>query len=163
MHRHFQGVTWQRCQAHFSRNIAAAAPQALQVEIAERVRPILTAPELPTARLLLDACLEAYETRAPQAMRILEEGFDDATAVLVLPRRYRQRTTNGEERVNEEIRRRERVIRIFPNRPSAIRLIGAVLLEQHEQWSTGRKYLEMEEYHQGCAARAAAKKEGIGA
>ncbi len=162
--RHFQGVTWQRCQAHFTRNIAAASPQALQAEIAEQVRLILTAPDVATARVLLNTCLERYEARAPQAMQILEEGFDHATAVLVLPSRYRQRlrTTNSEERLNQELRRRERVIRIFPNRASALRLLGAVLMEQHEQWSTGRKYLDIAEYHQWRAARDAAKEAGQG-
>ncbi|GAV22268.1 IS256 family transposase [Carboxydothermus pertinax] len=65
-------------------------------------------------------------------MDILESGFEDAVAVLELPERYRKRlrTTNSLERLNEEIRRRERVIRIFPNRESAIRLIGALLMEQ---------------------------------
>ncbi|WP_415579359.1 transposase, partial [Hydrogenibacillus schlegelii] len=64
-------------------------------------------------------------------VKVLEEGFDDVTAVLVLPDRYRRRlrTTNGVERLNEEIRRRERVIRIFPNRESVIRLLGALLME----------------------------------
>lgn len=83
-------------------------------------------------------------------MGILEVGFDDAVAILELPERYRKRlrTTNSVERLNEEIRRRERVIRIFPNRESAIRLIGAMLLSQDEKWSTGRKYLELDEYHE---------------
>lgn len=64
-------------------------------------------------------------------MQTLEEGFDDATAVLSLPEKYRKRlrTTNLVERLNEEVRRRERVIRIFPNRESVIRLIGALLME----------------------------------
>jgi len=73
-------------------------------------------------------------------MDILEEGFEDATAVLELPEQYRRRlrTTNGLERLNEEIRRRERVIRIFPNRESAIRLIGALLMEIDEKWEVAR-------------------------
>ncbi|WP_187695087.1 transposase, partial [Thermosediminibacter litoriperuensis] len=72
----------------------------------------------------------------------------DAIAVLEFPERYRKRlrTTNGLERLNEEIRRRERVIRIFPNRESAIRLIGALLMEQDEKWTSGKKYLDMAEY-----------------
>ncbi|WP_236018405.1 transposase [Alicyclobacillus suci] len=71
-----------------------------------------------------------------------------ATAVLSLPERYRQRlrTTNGVERLNEEIRRRERVIRIFPNRTSAIRLLGALLMEMDEKWTTGHRYLTMDDY-----------------
>ena len=81
---------------------------------------------------------------------MLETGFDDATAVLALPEPYRRRlrTSNGMERLNEEVRRRERVIRIFPNRESAIRLLGAVLLERHEQWATGHRYFDMLPYWQ---------------
>ena len=81
-------------------------------------------------------------------MQVLEMGFDDATAVLVLPEKYRRRlrTTNAVERLNEEIRRRERVIRIFPNRESVVRLIGALLMELDDKWTTGKKYLDMAEY-----------------
>ena len=80
-------------------------------------------------------------------MDVLENGFDDATAVLELPKRYRTklRTTNSLERVNQEIRRRERVIHIFPNRESSLRLIGAFLLEYDEKWS-GKRYLDMTDY-----------------
>ncbi len=81
-------------------------------------------------------------------MRTLETGFDDATAVLSLPEKYRKRlrTTNSVERLNEEVPRRGRVIRIFPNRESVIRLIGALLMEQDEKWAAGNKYLDMAEY-----------------
>ena len=83
-------------------------------------------------------------------MQVLEMGFDDATAVLMLPEKYRKRlrTTNAVERLNGEIRRRERVIRIFPNRESVVRLIGALLMELDDKWSTGKKYLDMTEYLQ---------------
>jgi len=89
------------------------------------------------------------ETRAPKAIVVLESGFDDVMAVMSLPVKYRKRlrTTNSIERLNEEIRRRERVIRIFPNVESVIRLIGALLIEQDEKWSTGRKYFDMSEYY----------------
>lgn len=97
-----------------------------------------------------------WADRAPPAVRVLEDAFEAATAILVLPERYRQRlrTTNAQERLNEEIRRRERVIRIFPNRGSVIRLLGALLLEMHEKWTTGTRYLDMEEYATWCAERA---------
>jgi len=69
-------------------------------------------------------------------------------AVMSLPEQYRRRlkTTNGVEKLNQEVRRRERVIRIFPNEESALRLIGAVLMEMDEAWSTGHRYFNMEEY-----------------
>lgn len=143
-----QGVTWQRCQTHFTRNILDASPKALKDEIHGRLRSILDASDPETARLLLKQTLTAYEDKAGKAMRVLESGFDDATAVLTLPERYRKRlrTTNNVERLNEEVRRRERVIRIFPNRESVVRLIGALLMEQDEKWAAGKKYLDMTEY-----------------
>lgn len=152
--RQFQGATWQRCQMHLSANIADATPKALQDEVHARVRAIFEAPDLETARLLLARFVADYSQTAPAAVATLERGFDDATAVLALPAAYRKRlrTTNGVERLNEEIRRRERVIRIFPNRESAIRLLGALLMEQDEAWSTGKRYLDMTAYWQWRAA-----------
>ena len=82
------------------------------------------------------------EVPSPKAMECLEEGFDEVINILAFPKR----STNSQERFNEEIRRRECVIWIFPNEESAIRLIGALLTEFHEQWSTGKKYLDMTEY-----------------
>lgn len=142
----FQGASWQRYQTHLSRKICDAAPKPLHDELHGRLRAIFAAPDLPTARTLLERFISDFAVRAPTAVQVLEQGFDDATAVLPLPAAYRQRlrTNNGVERLHEEIRRRERIIRIFPNRDSAIRLIGALLLELDEQWSTGHRYLEMQ-------------------
>ena len=144
----FQGATWQRCQTHLSANIADATPKALQEEVHARLRPIFTAPDAATARILLAGFVADYQAKAPAAVATLERGFDDAIAVLALPAPYRVRlrTTNGVERLNEEIRRRERVIRIFPNRESVIRLLGALLLEQDEVWTTGKRYFDMTAY-----------------
>src|SRR5690606_22645594 len=148
--QHFQGVTWQRCQTHFMRNILTAAPRSLQQELHARIRTIFEAPDTATARVLMQQLVESYQEKAPRAIAVLEAGFDDATAVLMLPERYRKRlrTTNGIERLNEEIRRRERVIRIFPNRESVMRLMGALLMEMDEKWANGRRYLDMEEFLQ---------------
>ena len=147
---HFQGCTWQRCQTHLTRNILDAAPKSVQGELHGRLRSLLEAPDVETARALLDKLVTDYGERAARAIAVLDAGFDDATAVLALPERYRVRlrTTNGVERLNEEVRRRERVIRIFPNRASAVRLLGALLMEIDEAWSTGRRYLAMDEYWQ---------------
>jgi transposase-like protein len=152
----FQGATWQRCQMHLSANISSAAPKAVQEELHARVHAIFEAPDLGTARTLLAQVVADYERAAPTAIATLERGFDDATAVLALPRPYRKRlrTVNGQERLNEEVRRRERVIRIFPNRQSGIRLLGALLMEQDEVWSTGKRYFDMTAYWQWRTAQA---------
>lgn len=156
--RHFQGTSWQRCQTHLTRDILEATPKSLRSELHEHLRTLFEAADPSTARTLLQQLVATYAARAPKALAALETGFDDATAVLALPEPYRRRlrTTNSLERLNEEIRRRERVIRIFPNRDSTIRLLGAVLLEQHEQWTTGHRYLDMTAYWHWRAARAAA-------
>jgi len=147
--KHFQGAGWQRCQTHFSRNMLDRAPKALQPEIKEDLRQLYESVDLESARKVRDQIITKYEGKAPKATDLLDEAFDDITAVLSLPLRYRKRlrTTNGVERLNEEIRRRERVIRIFPNEVSVIRLIGALLMEQDEKWQTGRKYFDMELYY----------------
>jgi len=145
---HYQGVTWQRCQTHFMRNILDKTPKTLKEELYPKIRAIFDAPDLQTARLLFSKTVEAYQDKAPRAIETLENGFDDATAVLMLPAKYRKRlrTTNAMERLNQEVRRRERVIRIFPNRESLARLIGALLIEFDEKWSSGRRYFDMAEF-----------------
>lgn len=146
----FQGSTWQRCQTHLSANVSDATPKALQQEVHSQLQAIFDAPDLETARTLLARFVGDFQQRAPAAVATLERGFDDATAVLALPLPYRRRlrTTNGVERLNEEIRRRERVIRIFPNRESVMRLLGALLMEQDEVWMTGHRYFDMSAYWQ---------------
>jgi putative transposase len=152
----FQGASWQRCQTHLSANISDACPRALQEEVHHRVRAIFEAPDSETARVLLAKFSADYQHRAPVAVATLERGFDDATAILALPAPYRQRlrTTNAVERLNEEVRRRERVIRIFPNRESVLRLLGALLMEQDEAWTTGKHYFDMTAYGQWRRAQA---------
>lgn len=146
--RNFQGVTWQRCQTHFMRNVLGATPKHMRNEIYQRVRAILDAPDIPTARYLQQQFSVSYADKLPRVVAIIENGFDDVTAVLNLPDKYRRRlrTTNSMERLNEEVRRRERVIRIFPNRESVVRLIGALLMELDEKWASGRRYLDMDDY-----------------
>ena len=146
---HFQGVLWQRCQTHFLRNLLDAAPKSVTQELHGRLKAMLHATDLDTGRHIEQQILTEFAKKAPKAMSILEAGFEDAMAVMVLPESYRQRlrTTNSVERLNEEIRRRERVIRIFPNPESAQRLLGALFMEHSEKWFSGKRYLCMEEYH----------------
>jgi transposase-like protein len=107
------------------------------------------------ARRRLKEFVETFTKSAPKAAACMEAGFEDAMAVMVLPEKYRRRlrTTNMQERLIEEVRRRERVIRIFPNDASALRLIGALLAEKNEDWGT-RRYLEMDEFTEWAASRS---------
>ena len=152
--KHFQGA-WQRCQVHLMRNILGHCGPRVRAEVAAAAKLVFQAADMPEARRRLQEFAERFEKSAPQAVACLEAGFDDAMAVMSLPEKYRKRlrTTNMQERLNEEVRRRERVIRIFPNDESALRLIGALLAEQNEVWQE-RRYLDMDEFEQWKAARA---------
>jgi putative transposase len=155
--KHFQGASWQRCQVHLMRNVLAHAPLKVRTEVAATVKLVFQAPDMAEAKRRLAEFVERFAKTAPKAAACLEAGFDDAMAVMALPEKYRRRlrTTNMQERLNEEIRRRERVIRIFPNDASALRLIGALLAEHNEVWQD-RKYLDMDEFTEWALARAAA-------
>lgn len=146
--KQFQNAMWQRCQTHFMRNILGYTPRHLKKELASELKLIFQAESKKTALKLARDLMEKYEKPAAKAIDCLESGLEDALTVLILPAKYRQRlrTTNLAERMNEEIRRRERVIRIFPNDDAAKRLIGALLAEQYDEWQVAPKYFNMDEY-----------------
>ena len=142
--KRFPGSSRQRCQTHFSRNVLDKTPKTRQPQVKEDLRRVCEAVDMDSARQAKNDLLGKYSAKAAKAMDLMDESFDDITAVLSLPLRYRKRlrTTNGIERLNQEIRRRERVIRIFPNDASALRLMG-----QDEKWTTGRKYFDRDVYY----------------
>ena len=146
--RCFQGAQWQRCQVHLMRNILGATSRHLRKEVASQLRLVFKAEDKVTARKLAYDIQEKYSARAGKAMACLDNGLEDAITVLQYPLRYQQRlrTSNLAERVNEEIRRRQRVIRIFPNKASAERLVGAWLADLHEQWQSSVRYFDMQEF-----------------
>lgn len=150
LHEVFLGATWQRCQVHFMRNIMEICLFKVKPQLLEDLRDIWSSKDPDLARERLQQILAAYEELASKSMQTLEAGFEDAIAVLHLPAKYRRRlrSTNSLERLNQEIRRRERVVRIFPNEESVIRLMGALLVQQSEAWLSGRKWLNMAEYWQ---------------
>jgi len=153
--RAFQGVIWQRCQVHFRRNVVDRAAKRHHDVLHRGLDRILDAHDPDEARQEFRRLCEELEGKADRALEALEAGLEDAIQVLVLPSKYRRRlkSTNMLERLIEEVRRRERVIRIFPNERSAWRLLGALLAEQHEVWSTGRKWLDMETFWEWKAAQ----------
>jgi transposase-like protein len=148
--KQFHNASWQRCQTHFSKNLLDKVPNTRKAEVKAHLTDIYNAPDKESALVRKTDMVARYKKEFPKAMKLLDDSFEDITAVFSLPEHYRKRlrTSNCIERLNEEIRRRERVIRIFPNEESIIRLLGAMLMEQHEKWISGRKYFNMEEYHE---------------
>lgn len=144
----FAGASWQRCQAHFLRNLSDACPKPEVEAFLSSAKQVLHAPDLASARMRLRETCSTFEERCSKAVALLESAFDDVTSVLVLPSKYHRllRTTNSVERLNEEIRRRDRVIRIYPNRASCERLLGALLMEFDESMSSGKVYVDMAAY-----------------
>jgi len=142
--RYFQGVVWQRCQVHFIRNVLGMVSKKDRGTIAFHLKEITGAQTLESGRKRLHEAVEALECVHPKVAEHLDTYGEEILAVHALPEHHRKRmrSTNMLERLNEEIKRRTRVIRIFPNERSCIRLISALAMETNEEW-LGRKYLEM--------------------
>jgi len=152
--RCFQGASWQHCQVHLMRNVISHTPAKQKLAMRDGLKEIFDAPNLEEARRRFDILAERLEAKASKALECLEKSLEDALVVMTLPKKYRKRlkSTNMQERLNREVRRRERVIQIFPNEASAHRMIGALLAEIHEEWM-GRRYLDMSDYHEWVSVR----------
>lgn len=130
----FPEVPWQRCQTHFSRNIMDKTPKKYQKGLHSELFEMYNASSLEEARKIRDRIIGDYNDVAPDAMECLDNGFESAMTVMVLPdplRKY-HRTSNHIERLNRELKRRSNVIGVFPNDESIIRIMGSVLMEMHE-------------------------------
>jgi len=145
----FTGSSWQRCQAHFTRNIIDKCPKKYSTGLASELRDMFNSSTIEEARRLKLSIYDEYQDVAPESMSILDEGFEDSITIMALPSKYRisLRTSNIIERENREIRRREKVIQIFPNSESIIRLIGAILYDDHNDWSVAQRLFDMQEYY----------------
>jgi putative transposase len=144
---HFPGIPWQRCQRHFLMNALEKAPKALEEELHRRLRRIWDESEdYEAARAALRDLAAELEPRAPELAEWLEVEGEETLSCFHFPEGHRRRirTTNGNERVNQELLRRTKVVRIFPRPASCLRLASALLKEWHEDWITGRRYLRME-------------------
>jgi putative transposase len=135
------GAAWERCQAHFSRNVCEAAPKGMRAGLRGELVEMLGCRTAPEARRRRDETLADCRDAVPRAARVLEEGFEDAMTAMVLPgeMRLRMRTSNYLERLNREIKGRTSAVGVFPSEASAIRLVGSVLIEENDRWPTQRK------------------------
>jgi putative transposase len=143
----FAGVPWQRCQFHLMQNAMRYVPsESMHEAITADLRSIFDAPDRAEADRRLAAAVEKYSQTATKLANWMEANIPEGLTVLCLPVRHRvrMRTSNMLERQNRELKRRTRVVSIFPNDASLLRLVSAVLMETDEQWMSGRKYLTME-------------------
>ncbi len=140
------GASWQRCRTHFVRNLLTRVPKSAQPLVATLVRSIFAQPSRDEVEAQHARVVEQLAARFPQAAELLAEGREDLLAFRLLPaERWRQIWSNNpQERLNREIRRRTDVVGIFPTREAVIRLVGAVLAEQHEEWAVARRYMSAE-------------------
>jgi putative transposase len=145
--RHFQGASWQRCQVHYARNLLGMVSHDRRKELAEGLRGVFAAPSREVALRLASELADRWRECHPRIAEHLEEYIEECLSYLAFPDSHRRRirTTNGLERLNQEIKRRTRVVRIFPNRQSCLRLVTALAVEHSEEWITGRRYLDMQE------------------
>lgn len=143
--REFIGTSWQRCNVHFKRNIIEKLPKKDSAEIRRMIKRIFDAVTIEDMRHFKDELLNQFgdNPKYEKALAILDDGFEDTIQYMEHPEELRNyiRSTNSLERLNQEIRRRERVIRIFPNTQSAFRLVGAVLMHYQETVFSKRKAL----------------------
>jgi putative transposase len=145
--RVFAGASWQRCKVHLARNILATVNHANKDMVAATVRTIHAQPDADATRAQLHSVVGMLEDRFPKAAEILAGAEGDVTAYAAFPRAHWRKisSTNPLERINKEIKRRSNVVGIFPDDASVIRLVGAVLLEQHDEWAVAeRRYLSEE-------------------
>jgi len=143
--RHFQGAAWQRCQVHVARNLLAQVGRTQRRALADDLRGVFAAGTRTQALAAAEEAAARWRPTHPAVATRLEEDLEESLTCLAFPpeHRTRIRTTNGLERLNQELKRRTRVVRIFPNPASLLRLVTALAQEQSEEWVSGRRYLDM--------------------
>ena len=142
----FPTVPWQRCQFHFIRNITDKAPKKYQAGLQTELQELFNCKTMAEARKVRDRIMEDYRDVAEPAVTCLDEGFESAMTVMLLPAWLRRfyRTSNQIERLNKELKRRSKVIGVFPNEDSVLRLMGSVLMERHDAIQAGRAVFSKE-------------------
>ena len=141
----FGGASWQRCRTHFMRNLLTRVPKSAEALVATTVRTIFQQPSAAEVHAQHARVVEQLDGRFPEAAAMLAEAAPEVLAFTAFPvAHWRQIWSNNpQERLNREIRRRTDVVGIFPNRAAVVRLVGAVLAEQHDEWAVARRYMTM--------------------
>jgi transposase-like protein len=140
------GATWQRCRVHWMRNALAHVSKGQHPMVAAALRHAFLQPDQDAARQTFRHVADQLRSRWPKLSVFMDESEHDVLAYLAfpLPHRTKLHSTNPLERLNKEVKRRADVVGIFPNESSIIRLIGAVLLEQNDEWQLQHRYMQLE-------------------
>ena len=141
----FGGASWQRCRTHFMRNLLTRVPKSAEALVATTVRTIFQQPSAEAVHAQHARVVEQLDARFPEAAAMLAEAAPEVLAFTACPVAHWKQvwSNNPQERLNREIRRRTDVVGIFPNRAAVVRLVGAVLAEQHDEWAVARRYMTM--------------------
>ncbi len=142
----FSGASWQRCRVHFMRNLLAHIPKRDKSAVADAVRMIFGQPDRYSASVQLQWLVQNLGNHYPEAAKLLSEAEEDILMYKSFPRAHWRRihSTNPLERLHKEIRRRTKVVGVFPNRASVFRLVGTILKETDDDWRGGRHYFREE-------------------
>jgi transposase-like protein len=140
------GAGWQRCRVHFLRNALALMPKTAQPLVAATMRTVFAQPTPAAAQAQWRHVADGFRDHWPRLATLLDEAEADVLAYLAFPAAHWRQvwSTNPLERLNKELKRRTNVVGIFPNPAAAIRLVGALLAEQHDEWQVGRRYFSAE-------------------
>ena len=140
------GASWQRCRVHFLRNALSLVPKAAQPLVAATIRTVFAQPTPEAARQQWRQVADSFRERWPRLAALMDEAEADVLAYLAFPATHWRQlwSTNPLERLNKELKRRTNVVGIFPNPLAVLRLMGALLAEQHDEWQVGRRYFSAE-------------------
>jgi len=142
----FGGASWQRCKVHFMRNALSYVPKAAQGLVATTIRTVFAEPDPARARAQWRHVADGFRDRFERLATLMDDAEDDVLAYLGFPPEHWRQiwSNNPQERLNREVKRRTDVVGIFPNAPAVLRLVGAILGEQHDEWQVGRRYMSAE-------------------
>ena len=136
------GASWQRCRVHFMRNALSLVPKAAQQMVGATIRTVFAQPDAQSAREQWRRVSDGFRSRFPRLACLMDEAEEDVLSYAAFPSEHWQKiwSNNPLERLNKEVKRRTNVVGIFPNEAAVIRLVGAVLSEQHDEWQVSKRY-----------------------
>lgn len=136
------GASWQRCRVHFMRNALSLVPKAAQQMVGATIRTVFAQPDAQSAREQWRRVADGFRPRFAKLACLMDEAEEDVLAYAAFPSEHWQKvwSNNPLERLNKEVKRRTNVVGIFPNEAAVVRLVGAVLSEQHDEWQVGKRY-----------------------